>query len=49
MKTINPGNIKNLTPVRLWKCMGVSRGDMKLVSVSEEDEEDEGHEEDQVR
>lgn len=29
--------------------MGVFRGDMKLVSVREEDEEDEGHEEDQVR
>lgn len=29
--------------------MGVFRGDMKLVSVREEDEEDEGHEEDRVR
>lgn len=46
---IKPGNVKNLTPVRLRKCMGVFRGDMKLVSVREEDEEDEGHEEDGVR
>lgn len=47
MKTIKPGNVKNLTPVRLRKCMGAFRGDMKLVS--EEDEEDEGYEEDRVR
>lgn len=49
MKMIKPGNVKNLTPIRLGKCMGVFRGDMKLVSVRVEDEENEGHKEDSVR
>lgn len=49
MNMIKPGNVKNLTPIRLRKCMGVFRGDMKLVSVRAEDEEDEGHKEDSVR